>query len=102
MKSQLYTYLSREGHLVLPLSVAEFNGPCTQFEEKPTMHFDNIVWTPNPTSNMWKDASYCLHRLQSSTRSVHNSRKNQLYTYLACKNRPSHFYMLWFLSNARS
>jgi len=26
MKSQLYTYLGSEGHLILPLSVAEFDG----------------------------------------------------------------------------
>ena len=32
-KSQLYTYLGSEGRLVLPLSVAEFDGLCTQFEE---------------------------------------------------------------------
>ena len=34
MKSQLYTYLGRDGRLVLPLSVAEFDGLCTQCEEK--------------------------------------------------------------------
>ena len=34
MKSQLYTYLGSEGRLVLPLSAAEFDGLCTQFEEK--------------------------------------------------------------------
>ena len=34
MKTQLYTYLGSEGLLVLPLSVAEFDGLCTQFEEK--------------------------------------------------------------------
>ena len=33
MKSQLYTYLGSEGRLVLPLSVAQFNMLCTQFEE---------------------------------------------------------------------
>ena len=34
MKSQLYTYLGSEGLVVLPLSVTEFEGLCTQFEEK--------------------------------------------------------------------
>ena len=36
MKSHLYTYLSSERHLalVLPSSVAESDGLCTQFEEK--------------------------------------------------------------------
>ena len=34
MKSQLYAYLSSEGCLALPLSVAEFDGICTQLEEK--------------------------------------------------------------------
>ena len=34
MKSQLYTYLSSEEGLVLPLSVAEFGGLCTQFKDK--------------------------------------------------------------------
>ena len=36
MKSHLYTYLSSEGRLalVLPSSVAESDGLCTQFEEK--------------------------------------------------------------------
>ena len=34
MKSQLYTYLSSERRLVLPLSVAEFDRLCTQFEKK--------------------------------------------------------------------
>ena len=31
---QLYTYPGSEGRLVLPLSVAEFDGLCTQFEGK--------------------------------------------------------------------
>ena len=39
MKSQLYTYLGSKGRLVLPLSVAEFDGLCTQFQEKTTVHF---------------------------------------------------------------
>ena len=51
MKSQLYTYLGSEGGLVLPLSVAEFDGLWMQFEEKKTMHFGSLVWTPNPKSN---------------------------------------------------
>ena len=34
MKRQLYTYLSSEGRLVMPLLVAEFDGLCMQFEEK--------------------------------------------------------------------
>ena len=33
MKSQLYTYLGSEGRLALPLSVAEFDGLCTEFEK---------------------------------------------------------------------
>ena len=49
-------------------------------------------------------AQYGLH--ETSTRSVHNSRKNQLYTYLAWENRPSRFIFLFFiflfLSNVRS
>ena len=32
MKSQLQTYRGSEGHLVLPLSVAEFGRLCMQFE----------------------------------------------------------------------
>ena len=36
MKSQLYTYLGSEGRLVLPLSVAKFDGLCMQFKEKKT------------------------------------------------------------------
>ena len=49
MKNQLYTYLGSEGRLVLPLSVAEFNGLCMQFEKK---HFGSLVWTPNPNNRM--------------------------------------------------
>ena len=37
-KSQLYTYLDSEGHLGLPLSVAEFDEAWTQFEEKTAIH----------------------------------------------------------------
>ena len=33
-----------------------------------------------PYVKLVKGCLYCLHWLQSSTRSVHNSRKNQLYT----------------------
>ena len=29
---------------------------------------------------------YCLHRLQGVTRSVHNPRKTQLYTYKVCES----------------
>ena len=46
--------------LVQALLVAEFGKVCTQFEEKPAVA---------------KDTRYWLHRLQSSSRSVHNSRK---------------------------
>ena len=82
IKRQLYTYLRSEGRLVLPLSVAEFGGLCMRFEDKTTIGLCTlVVWTPNPTSNWRKDAWYCLHRLQSSTRSVHNSSQNQLCTY---------------------
>ena len=108
---------------VLPLLVVEFYKVCTQ-EQLHTL--GTLVWTPNPTSNKWKDAWYCLHQLQSLMSSVHNSRKkqldtynyktcetrlhdsvhksreNQLYTYLACENRPLCFYILWFLCNLRS
>ena len=49
-KSQLYTqYLSSEGRLVLPLSVAEFGEVCTQFEEKTAIHLGTLVWTPDAT-----------------------------------------------------
>ena len=50
MKSQLYTNLGSEGHLVLPLSVAEFDGLCMQLEEKQLCTL------------VAKDASYSLHR----------------------------------------
>ena len=57
IESQLYTYLGKEGHFVLPLSVAEFDWLCTQFEvEQLSMHFGSLVWYPNPMSNKSKNA----------------------------------------------
>ena len=50
-----------------PSLVAEFDKICTQFEEKPAV------------------------QLQSSSRSVHNCRKKQFYTYKACERQT-----LWF------
>ena len=41
-----------------------------------------------PYIKLVKDVSYCLHSLQSSTRSVHSSRKTQAYTY-QCDNLSS-------------
>ena len=73
MKSQLYTYLCSESYA------------CNS--RKTTMHFGSLVWTQ--TSERMLDTAFSLHWLQSSTRSVHNSRKNHLvlYTY---KNYETH------------
>ena len=45
----MYTYVGSEGHLVLPLSVAEFDEVCTRFKEKKAIHLGIVVWTPGPT-----------------------------------------------------
>jgi len=57
MKSQLYTYLVSEGHLVLPLSVAQFDRVCTQFEEK-----SHALWQLSMDSKPYiKLAKGCLN-----------------------------------------
>ena len=69
-KSQLYTYLHSEGHLVLLSSVTEFIEVCTQFQEKPAIHF-----------RVYDSPPLCFQNKQT-------------YTYLAYKNRPLHFQVL--------
>ena len=74
---------------------------CAQFQEKTAMHLSsyawcNIHWSQSLTNfsftltQVAKDTWCCLHRFPSLMRSVHNSRKNQLYTYKACKSTLSH------------
>ena len=55
-----------------------------------------VLWKNQPYTNIVKTCEMHLNH------SVHNSRKNELYTYLACEKRPSPFYVLWFLCNVRS
>ena len=71
---KLYTDLAMLGGTS---SIAEFDKVyvCTQFEEKPAV-----------PRYVVQDTWYCLHQLQSATRSVHNSRKTQLDIYKACKS----------------
>ena len=105
IKRQLYTYLRSEGRLVLPLSVAEFDGLCMRFEDKTTMHFGSMDSKPYVKlakgclvlpSSVTEFNEVCIHNSSqnqlctyktsySKTRfrnSVHNSRKNQLYINL--------------------
>ena len=63
-----------EGCLILASSVTEFN-------EVYTILGQNCLYTYKTYETRLRD-------------SVHNSRKNQLYTYLACDKRPSRFYVL--------
>ena len=58
-------------HLVLPTLVTVQWGMCT-------------IWWKVSCTHTWvaKNAWYCLHCLQCSTRSVHNSRKKPSYTLI--------------------
>ena len=72
--------------LILPLSVDKV---CTKFEEKTTMHFGSLMWDLKPYVKLAKGClllpSLVTCRVeQSSTRSVHNSRKKQLYICETC------------------
>ena len=80
-EKQLYTYLATLG---ATSSVAEFDKVCTQFEEK-----SQLYTYLGSTGHL-----YCLHRLQSAKKFVHNSRKTQVYTYKACESTPSRFHVL--------
>ena len=51
MKSQLYTYFGSEGRLVLAFIGCRVRWAMHAIQEKTTMHFGSLVWTPNPTSN---------------------------------------------------
>ena len=42
-------HLSSEGHLVLPLSVADFDKVCNRFKKEKAIHSGILVWTPGPT-----------------------------------------------------
>ena len=74
---------------------------CAQFREKTAIHLSSYAWCNIHRSQsstkasftltqVVKDTWYCLHQFQSLMRSVHNSRKNQLYTYKACKSTLSY------------
>ena len=115
MKSQLYTYLGSEGDLVLPLSVAEFNGLWMQFEEKQLRTF--VAWyglqTLCQTSERTLNPAFIDYRVQrglytilgKSSYTVIRFTKHAFailctipgknsYTLSACENRPSRFYIL--------
>ena len=66
-------------------SIAEFGKVCTQFEEKPAVHL--------PRKHRTLGTAF-IGSVQSATRSVHNSRKTQVYIYKACESTPSRFHVL--------
>ena len=72
-EKQLYTYLATLG---ATSSVAEFDKVCTEFEEKPAVHL--------PRYRRTLGTAFISYRVRE--RSVHNSRKKQLYTYKACES----------------
>ena len=115
MKSQLYTYLGSEGGLVLPLSVAEFNGLWMQFEEKQLCTL--VAWyglqTLCQTSERMLNPAFIDYRVQQglytilgkSSYTVIRFTKHAFvilctipgknsYTLSACENRPLRFYIL--------
>ena len=82
-------------------------GDSTGTGDAPGGGIDSSHINGNTTHSLWrreaisvrggpygKLAWYCLHQLHSATRSVHNSRKTQLYTYKVCKSMLSRFHVL--------
>ena len=68
-EKQLFTYLATLG---ATSSVAEFDKACTEFEEKPAVHL--------PRYRRTLGTAFISYRVWE--RSVHNSKKKQLYTYI--------------------
>ena len=73
LRKQLYAYLATLG---ATSSITEFDKVCTQFEKKPAVHSAGHLVLPSSVMKV------CTQYLE-----------NQLYTYKACKSRPSHFHV---------
>ena len=76
-----YTYLAMLG---ATLSVAEFDKVCTQFEENPAVHL--------PRQHRTLGTAFISY--MCGMRSIHNSRKTQLYTYKVCESMLPHIVIL--------